>query len=190
MSWSDAPAGRPRRAWLRGAGAAALAAALAASLAASLAGCGFQLRESTNLAFDSIALQGQAGPLMDLLRRRIAATTATRIVDDPKQAQAVFTLLADNVAQTPTAYNADGTVAQYTLSETAVFRLTGPDGRLYIGPTTISRSSLMSYSTSATLAKASEADMLYAGMRLQLVDRILFQLGNFHPPGAPASAPR
>ena len=180
MWWSEGSAGRARRACLRGAGIAVLAALLG--------GCGFHLRESTNLEFDTIALQGQGGPLMDLLRRRILATTATRIVADPKQAQAVFTLLSDASAQTPTAFNADGTVAQYALSETARFQLTAPGGHVYIAPTTIKRTSMLSYSTSATLAKANEADLLYAGMRRELVERILFQLGALHAP-MPASAP-
>ncbi len=184
MWWSEAR-GRPaRRASLRGAGVLLLGVLLGSLLG----GCGFHLRESTNLSFDTIALQGQGGPLMDLLRRRIVATTATRIVADPKQAQAVFTLLSDASAQTPTAYNADGTVAQYALSETARFQLTAPDGHAYIPATSITRTSMMSYSTSATLAKANEADLLYAGMRRDLVDRILFQLGALHPPAA-ASAP-
>ena len=174
MWWSE-PRARPgRRACLRVAGVAALAAALG--------GCGFQLRGSTNLEFDTIVLRGQAGPLMDLLRRRILITTATRIVDDPKQAQAVFTLLSDGTAQTPTAYNSDGTVAQYALSETARFQVAAPDGHLYIAPTTIARTSMMSYSTSAMLAKGNEADLLYAGMRRDLVDRILFQVGALHAP--------
>ncbi len=181
MWWSEPRARAARRACLHVAGVAVLAAALG--------GCGFQLRQSTNLEFDTIALRGQGGPLMDLLRRRILTTTATRIVDDPKQAQAVFTLMSDATAQTPTAYNSDGTVAQYALTETARFELTAPDGHPYIASTTITRTSMMSYNTSTVLAKANEADLLYAGMRRDLVDRILFQVGALHAPlPAPAAS--
>ncbi len=185
MSWSDAlPACVPdarRRAWLRGLGAAVLLPLL-------LGGCGFHLRGSTRLAYDTLVVQGQQGPLLNLLRRDIVAVTGSRIVTDPKQAQAVLTLLQESTSQTPTAYNADGTVAQYELRDTARFELTAPDGAVLIGPTTITRSSRMSYSTAATLAKASEADLLYAGMRQSLVNRMLFQLGNFRPPAAAAPA--
>ncbi len=178
MSCSD-PASAARRGALR---ALLLAGAL------PLAACGFHLRTSTRLAFSSLCVQGPPGPLLELLKRTIAATTGTRLVDDPRQAQAVFTLQQESISQTPTAYNADGTVAQYTLHDSVRFQLSTPDGRLLIAPTTISRSNRLSYSTAAALGKASEADMLYASMRQSLVDRILFQLGNFHPPAeAPAA---
>ena len=181
MWWSDALPGSRRRSWLRGLGAAALLPLL-------LGGCGFHLRESTRLAYDTLVVRGQQGALLNLLRRDIVAVTGSSLVNDPKQAQAVLTLLQETTSQTPTAYNADGTVAQYELRDTARFELTAPDGAVLIGPTTITRSSRMSYSTAATLAKASEADMLYAGMRQSLVNRMLFQLGNFRPPAATAPA--
>lgn len=177
MSWSETPAPRAaRRAWLRALAGGALPLLLGA--------CGFHLRGTTDLPFARMVVQGQPGAMLDLLKRTLLVTTHTRLVSDPRQAQAVLTLLQETASQTPTAYNADGTVAQYTLHEVARFQLTAPDGRVYIGPTTISRSSRLSYSSAAALGKAEEADMLYAGMRQSLVDRIVFQLGNFHPPAA------
>ncbi len=169
---------------------ALLRAGALGGLSLLLAGCGFHLRGSTNLAFDRLLVQGQPGPMIDLLRRTILATTDARLVGQASQAQAVFTLLQESTSQVPTAYNADGTVAQYTLNDVVRFRLDAPNGRVYIPPTTISRSSRLSYSTAAALGKAYEADMLYAGMRQSLVDRILFQLSNFHAPaGDGADAP-
>jgi Rare lipoprotein B len=169
----------------------ALAIAFLATL--WLAGCGFHLRGSTNLAFSTLAVQGANGPLLIDLKRQIASTTATRIADDPKQAQAIFTLLSDSPTQTAVAYNADGTVAQYQLRETVRFQLTTPAGQMLIPPTSISQTSSLSYSTSATLAKANEADLLYRGMRQDIVNRIMFQLSTVKraptPAAVPASAP-
>lgn len=156
--------------------------------AAALAGCGFHLRGSTNLAFSRLAVQGPEGPFLIDFRRQVASTSNTRIVTDPKQAQAIFTLLADNPTQTALAYNADGTVAQFQLRETVSFQLTAPNGHMLIAPTTITQTSSLSYSTTATLAKANEADMLYRGMRQALVNRIMFQLAKVRPPGASALA--
>ncbi len=165
---------------------------LVLSAALWLAGCGFHLRGSTNLAFSTLAVQGPAGPLLIDLKRQIAGTTATRIAHDPKQAQAIFTLLSDSPTQAAVAYNADGTVAQYQLRETVSFQLATPAGQMLIAPTTISQTSNLSYSTSATLAKANEADLLYRGMRQDIVNRIMFQLSTVRRapmPAAPASAP-
>jgi LPS-assembly lipoprotein len=168
--------------------------ALALAMLASfwLAGCGFHLRGSTNLAFSTLAVQGPSGPLLIDFKRQIASTTATRIADDPKQAQAIFTLLSDSPTQTAVAYNADGTVAQYQLRETVSFQLTTPQGQVLVPPTSISQTSSLSYSTSATLAKANEADLLYRGMRQDIVNRIMFQLSTVKRapmPAAPASVP-
>ncbi|MGE0071793.1 MAG: LPS assembly lipoprotein LptE [Thiomonas sp.] len=151
----------------------------AASLlpAAALAGCGFQLRGSTNLGFDSLYIQGpDTSPFVIALKRRIAATTATRLTTDAKSAQAVFTLLGEAQTQTPQAYNADGTVAQYQLRDTVRFELTTPQGKVLIAPTELTQTSNLSYSSSATLAKANESDLLYRGMREELIDRLMFQL--------------
>ncbi len=145
-------------------------------LALLLAGCGFQLRGSTSLGFATLALAGQGGALHDRLQQRIAATTATRIVADPKQAQAVLTLLSVSETQQPMAYNGDGTVAQYQLLETVRYQLVAADGARLIAPTTLQQSSTLSYSTGAALAKANEAQLLFAGMRSDLVERMLYQL--------------
>ena len=166
--------------------------ALALWIALALAGCGFHLRASTNLTFQSLAVQGPDGPFLIDLKRQIASTTSTRIVANPKQAQAVFTLLADSPSQMPLAYNADGTVAQYQLRETVQFQLATPSGQMLIPPTSITQTSSLSYSTAATLAKANEADLLYRGMRQDLVNRVMFQMAAVRlpvTPAAPASAP-
>jgi LPS-assembly lipoprotein len=167
---------RPMRAFLR----PSLYALLA--LAATLGGCGFQLRGSSTLEFSKVAFQGQ-GPLLEAIERRVRATGATLIVADPKQAQAVFTLLQEGNAQNPMAYNADGTVAQYQIIESARYQLSDAQGRVLIAPTEISETSNLSYSTGATLAKANESDLLVRGMREDLVERIMFRLGALRPAG-------
>ncbi len=161
MSWSDARC--TRRALLLGAVLAP-------------AGCGFRLRGSAALGFRTLALAGDGGPLRDALRRRIEATTSTRVVADPKHAQAVLTLLQIDEQQVPVAYNADGTVAQYQLIERVRYRLTAASGSQLIAPTTLQQTSTLSYSTGAALAKANEAQLLYHGMREDLIERMLFQL--------------
>ncbi len=161
MSWSDARCSR--RALLLGA-------------VLLPAGCGFRLRGSAALGFQTLALVGDGGPLRDALRRHIEATSSTRVVADPKRAQAVLTLLEVDEQQVPMAYNADGTVAQYQLVERVRYQLTGAAGAQLIPPTTLQQTSTLSYSTAAALAKDNEAQLLYAGMREDLIERMMFQL--------------
>ncbi|CUA93864.1 LPS-assembly lipoprotein LptE [Thiomonas bhubaneswarensis] len=142
-----------------------------------LSACGFHLRGSTNLSFSTMYVAGaQTSALVIALKRQIAATTATRIAPDAKSAQVVFTLLSEAQTQTPQAYNADGTVAQYLLRYTVRFQLTTPQGRMLIAPTELSQTSNLSYNSSATLAKANESDLLYRGMREELINRLMYQL--------------
>ncbi len=158
-----------RRAVLRG--------LVAAAPALGLGACGFQLRGSTNLSFSTLFVAGAAtSGFVIALKRQIATTTSTRIAPDAKSAQAVFTLLAESQTQTPQAYNADGTVAQYQLRYTVRFELTTPQGRVLIAPTELTQTSNLSYSSSASLAKANESDLLYRGMREELINRLMYQL--------------
>lgn len=148
-----------------------------------LAACGFQLRGSTNLAFQSLYVQGApTSPFVIALERRIASTTSTRIAPSAESAQAVFTVLGESQTQTPQAYNADGTVAQYQLRYTVRFQLATPQGKVLIAPTELTQTSNLSYSASATLAKANESDLLYRGMREELINRLMFQLAAVRMP--------
>ena len=158
---------------------------LALLLALPLAGCGFHLRTNNELPFKKLAVEGKDGPLMASLKRQLAAL-GTQVVPRA-QAQAVFTLLQDSSTQTPMAYNADGTVAQYQLAIDLRYQLATPEGDLLVQPTSLRQTSFLSYSTSATLAKADEADLLYRGMRQDLLSRILFQLSVLHAPAATPS---
>ena len=143
----------------------------------ALSACGFQLRGSTNLSFNTLYVAGsETSAFVVALKRQIAATTSTRIAPDAQSAQAVFTLLGESQTQTAQAYNADGTVAQYLLRYTVRFELTTPQGKVLIAPTDLSQTSNLSYNSSATLAKANESDLLYRGMREELINRLMYQL--------------
>lgn len=162
---------------------------LAAVASAFVAACGFHLRGAVEMPFATMALRGQGGPMLSDLRHAIEAAGGTRLTTNPQAAEAVFTLLQESTSQSPMSYNADGTVALYQLVETVRYQLTDRRGAFLIAPTTLSQSSNLSYSTGAALAKANEADLLYRGMRADLIQRIMFQLAALHPAAAPAAPP-
>ena len=161
-----------------------LLALLLSPLLAPLAGCGFHLRSEQAVSYKAMAVQGKAGAFMDLLKRQLAAQGVTLVA--PNQAEAVLTILDDSTSQTAMAYNADGTVAEYQLNLDLRYQLAAPNGDLLIAPTALHQVSYLSYATSVSLAKADEADLLYRGMRQDLLTRILFQLSARH---APVAAP-
>ena len=155
-----------------------LAAAAAASLGAALAGCGFQLRRAPELRFSSIALTGfgPASPLADELRRSIAASTTTRVVEAPSQAQVVLEGLADARERSVVASTAAGQVREITLRTRLNFRLRTPAGRELIAPTEIVLSRDMSYNESAALAKEQEEALLFRAMQSDIVAQVMRRL--------------
>ena len=64
-------------------------AALLAALALLLAGCGFQLRGTADLPFDTLFIPGAGSGIGLDLKRNIQSGTRTRVVDD-QLAQAVL----------------------------------------------------------------------------------------------------
>ena len=56
------------------------------------------------------------------------------------------------------------------------YQLVTPQGRVLIAPTEMTQTSNLSYSSGATLAKANESDLLYRGMREELINRLMYQL--------------
>lgn len=161
-----------RRQLLRAGAGAAIVGSVAL-----LAGCGFALRGSSNLPFATLYVQGpENSAFVTDLKREVLATTSTRLVNDPKHAQAVFDLLSESQTQVPMAYNADGTVALYQLRYSIRYALRTPGGQSIFPPRELTQTSNLSYSSGATLAKANESDLLYRGMRRDLVNRVMFQL--------------
>ncbi len=56
----------------------------------SLAGCGFQLRGTADLPFDTLYVPNPTGGIALDLKRNIRAGTRAKLVDDPKKAQAIM----------------------------------------------------------------------------------------------------
>jgi len=69
--------------------------ALAFLLVLVLAGCGFQLRGTAALPFDTLYMPGARGGIALDLKRNIQAGTRTVVVDDPKKAEAVLDFLQE-----------------------------------------------------------------------------------------------
>jgi LPS-assembly lipoprotein len=152
--------------------------ALLGTLPAVLAGCGFQLRRAPEFQFSSIALAGfaAASPLALELKRSIAGSTTTRVVEATSQAQVVLEALADARERSVVASTASGQVREITLRTRFDFRLRTPAGRELIAPTEIVLSRDMSYNESAALAKEQEEALLFRAMQSDIVSQVMRRL--------------
>src|SRR5207253_8387662 len=70
--------------------------ALTPLLALLVAGCGFHLRGSVSVPFDTLYIPNAKGGIALELKRNIEAGTRVKVVDDPKTADAVLELTGEN----------------------------------------------------------------------------------------------
>ena len=152
-----------------------LLSATGLALLALLSACGFQLRGETPLPFNTLYVGVPSTTKFgaDLRRHLRAASPGTRLVDSPKEAQALLQQVTNQRTIDDTALNAQGQVEDYELSIRFTFRVIDPKGNLILPDTTFTAHREMPYSTNASQALGSLIDTLYVSMEESLIDRIL-----------------
>jgi len=157
---------------------------LALALAAVVAGCGFQLRGtlSGNLPYKTLYIAlPETADVRIWMQRYINATGQTKIVDNPKDAEAVFQQLQDSRIRTILSVNAQGRVREYRLQLDYKFRLVDAKGRELVGPNEINLSRDITYDDSTVLAKDLEEGLLWRDMNNDLVNQIIRRLSIIKP---------
>jgi LPS-assembly lipoprotein len=150
---------------------------LLALAAAPLAGCGFRLRGAQTLPFESIYLGVPANsPLGAELTRNIRAGTATKVVDERKDAQAVFELINEWREREVLAVNTQGRTREYQLRLRIAFRVHDGRGRDYIGPTLVQVQRDIAFNESQVLAREAEESLMFRDMQSDIVQQVLRRL--------------
>lgn len=149
---------------------------LAVALFLSLAACGFQLRGSANLPFDTLYVPGAAGGIALDLKRTIQAGTSTRVVDSPKDAQAVLEFSEETRDKEILSLTGAGRVREFRLHYRVRYRVHDGKGRNYVAPTTLQQVRTILYNDSIVLAKESEEQLLYRDMQTDMMQQIMRQL--------------
>ena len=150
--------------------------ALAAVVLALVAGCGFQLRGTAELPFETLYIPG-ASPLAVELRRNVKAASKTRLVDAPEGAQAIFAFTQETREKVILSFTSAGKVNEYRLRYRVGFRVADPKGAQVFLPTSeILLTRDMAYSDAQVLAKENEEAILYRDMQTDMVQQILRRL--------------
>ena len=157
---------------------------LALILAATLAGCGFHLRGagSGNLPYKTmyIALP-ETAEVSIWLQRYIKASGSTTIVDDAKQAEALFQQMSDSRQKTILSVNAQGRVREYRLQLDYRFRVVNQKGQVLVPPNEINLTRDITFDDSNVLAKDLEEGLLWRDMNNDLVNQIMRRLSIIKP---------
>jgi len=157
-------------------------ALLALLAAVPLAACGFRLRGEQTLPVETIYLALPVNSIIGAeMSRLLRSSTNARVVDDRKQAQAVFELLGETRERDVLAINAQGRATEYQLRLRVRFRVVDPNGDELIAPTDLLARRDITFNESDLLAKESEEVLLYRDMQSDLVRQMVNRLSAMRP---------
>jgi LPS-assembly lipoprotein len=152
----------------------------------ALAGCGFQLRGTASLPFETLYMRPTATPGVALdLKRNIQTGTHTTLVEDPKRADAILELSPDIREKVILSLAATGRVREYQLRYRVNFRVHDGKGADFIPMTAVQLTRDVTYNDSDVLAKESEEQLLYRDMQSDMVQQLMRRLAAVQKP-APA----
>jgi LPS-assembly lipoprotein len=146
-------------------------------LSLALSACGFKLRGAHQLPFASIYLgYGPNSQLGSELARNIRAGTVTTVVDNAKDAQAVFEVLGESRDREVLSVNAQGRAREFTLRQRLTFRVHDGNGADYLGATQVMVRRDLAFDEAQVLAFESESVLVYREMQADLVQQVLRRL--------------
>jgi len=157
-----------------------LTRALVVCVALALAGCGFQLRGSASLPFESIYIEN-AGPEMGVELERAIRTTQTQVRPSAEEAQAVLQVVSQGREQQILTLSGAGRVSEYRLIYRVGFRVRDKAGKDLMPLQQIELRRELTYDASQTLAKESEIALLYRDMQTDAVQQIVRRMAAAKP---------
>ena len=153
---------------------------LACLLIVSVGACGWHLRGSVDLSFDTIYVDGSSNSEVGrLIKARLKRKKTVNIVSDPKDAGISLKILGENLEKKQSIISSAGKVSEYELLLKVEYEITksGMDIDAVVDQLVIRR--LMTYSDSKLVAKNSEEDSLIKDMYSEASRTLLVRLSAF-----------
>ena len=152
-----------------------LAAALL--LAGPFVGCGFQLRGTVALPFETLLVTGVDNtPFAIDLRRGLRASRRVEVVDEPARAQAVLQVTGLSQERRILSLSAAGRVQEYQLIYRVSFRVHDGRGQELLPLNDIVLRRDITFNDSQVLAKEQEEILLVRDMQNDAVQQVLRRL--------------
>ncbi len=154
--------------------------ALVFAAVTSLAGCGFALKGSEQLPFNSLYLeQSASGPTATALRRQLQAVPGLALLELPEhraQAQVVLNIQRDSQDKRSIGANAYGLTRELQLSSHFDYQLQAADGRELGQAVQLEQRRDINYNEAIVLSKEGEEEMLYRDMAEDLAAQVMRRL--------------
>jgi len=146
------------------------------ALLLTLAACGFRLRGTAEVPFETIFLPGATGGIALDLKRNIQVGTKAKVVDDASQAEAVLQFTEETRAKEVLSLTGTGKVREFQLRYQVGFRVHDGKGGEYVPPSTIQLTRDVTFNDAEILAKEQEEQILFRDMQSDMVQQILRRL--------------
>jgi len=159
-------------------------AAVLLCLAASsvVPGCGFQLRGTADVPFETVYMPNPTAGVQLDLRRQIQAGTRAKVVDQPKDAQAIMQFTEETKQKEILSLTSAGRVREFRLRYRVGWRVHDGKGADYVPQNTIVLFRDVSFNDSDILAKETEEQLLFRDMQTDMVQQIMRRLAASQPP--------
>jgi LPS-assembly lipoprotein len=141
-----------------------------------LAACGFRLRGTAEVPFESVYLPNATSGIALDLKRNIQAGTKARVVDDPKEADAVLQFTEETRQKEILSLTGTGRVREFQLRYRVGFRVHDGKGADYVPASTIQLTRDVTFNDAEILAKEAEEQLLFRDMQSDMVQQIMRRL--------------
>lgn len=158
---------------------ALLTLASSSLLLAGLSGCGFQLRQTPNLPFNTMFAGFAESSSLGQELRRALESSGVRVISDNRQidaAQVILDVLQDQREKVVVGVNTSGLVRELQLRIRFKFRLRDKLGNDIVSETELLQQRDISFSESGALAKEAEEALIYRSMQSDVVQQALRRL--------------
>ena len=149
---------------------------------AVLASCGFRLRGVAEVPFSTVYVPNSKQGLQLDLKRNIEAGTRAKVVDEPKQADAIIAFSAETREKVILSLDGTGRVREFQLRYRVGFRVHDGKGSDYVPQSQIQLTRDITFNDSDVLAKESEEQLLFRDMQTDMVQQIMRRLAAAQKP--------
>ena len=154
----------------------------AAAGALLIASCGFHLRGTADVPFQTLFVPNSDSGIALDLKRNLQAGTRARVVGDPKQAEAILAFTEENREKNILSLSGTGRVREFQLRYRVGFRVHDGKGSDYVPQTTIALTRDITFNDTDVLAKEAEEQLLFRDMQSDMVQQIMRRLASAQRP--------
>jgi LPS-assembly lipoprotein len=158
--------------------------ALVALLLVALAGCGFRLRGTAEVPFETLYVPNATTGIALDLKRNIQAGTNAKVIDDPAKADAVMQFTEEARQKEVLSLTGTGRVREFQLRYRVGFRVHDGKGNDFVPANTIQLTRDVTFNDTEILAKEQEEQILFRDMQTDMVQQILRRLAAAKRPQA------